>query len=492
MITLLANMLETSVLAASTLPGWWFVGNLTDGTPSENGILRLLLLQDFNTRVVLLGTTLLGLASGIIGSFTLLRKRALMGDALSHATLPGIALAFMLVTLFGGDGKELGWLLAGGTATGVLGVLAVLGIRHATRIKEDAAMGIVLSVFFGAGVAILGVAQQMETGHAAGLESFIYGKAASMNLLDAQLIAIVSVAAVVVSLLMFKELKLLCFDQNFAALQGFPVPLLDSVLMALTVAVTIIGLQAVGLILMIALLVIPPAAARFWTQELTRMTVISALIGSLSALIGAGWSALTPDAPSGALIVIVATIAFLISMLFGPARGLVARTARKWELEQKIRQQHLLRACYEWLEDQSVAPESDAHESTAPVRIAELVPMRSWNHGELRKSIRQAERDGLVIPGADETLRLTKRGARQAAHTVHDHRLWEMYLITHADIAPSQVDRDADAIEHILDAEMIAELETLLAKHERRDVPVSPHPLAISTPPETGPATDPN
>ena len=151
---------------------------------------RLLLLEDYNTRVVLLGTTLLGLAAGAVGNFTLLRKRALMGDALSHAMLPGVGLAFVLVTLGGGDGKSLPLLLAGAALTGVLGLAAILFIRNATRLKEDAALGIVLSVFFGAGIAVLGVAHQMKTGHAAGLESFIYGKAASMGALDAELISI--------------------------------------------------------------------------------------------------------------------------------------------------------------------------------------------------------------------------------------------------------------------------------------------------------------
>src|SRR5687768_13697894 len=137
--------------------------------PSRNEVLRVIFLRDYNTRVVVLGTTLLGLAAGTIGSFMLLRKRALMGDALSHATLPGIGLAFIVAVAAGQTGKSLPVLLAGAVVTGVLGVLAVLAIRNFTRLKEDAALGIVLSVFFGAGVAVLGVIQKMGTGSAAGL-----------------------------------------------------------------------------------------------------------------------------------------------------------------------------------------------------------------------------------------------------------------------------------------------------------------------------------
>ena len=221
---------------------------------------RVLLLQDYNTRVVMTGTGLLGMAAGLVGSFTLLRRRALMGDALSHATLPGVGLAFLLAPYLGLDGKSLPVLLTGAALSGILGVVAILYIRNLTRLKEDAALGIVLSVFFGAGIAILTIVQQVPSGHAAGLESFIYGKTASMIASDARLIAVAGLLSVIIIALMYKELTLLCFDEGFAGSRGYPVLILDLLLMALVVIVTIIGLQAVGLVLMIALLVIPAAA----------------------------------------------------------------------------------------------------------------------------------------------------------------------------------------------------------------------------------------
>jgi manganese/zinc/iron transport system permease protein len=224
--------------------------------------MRLLTLQDYNTRVVLVGVTLLGFGAGVMGTFMLLRKRAMMGDALAHATLPGIALAFILVSWLGGDGKSLVWLLTGAVATGVLGMGSVLAIRHGSRLKEDAALGIVLSVFFGLGVVGLSIAQQMSTGNAAGLESFIYGKTASMLARDAWLTAGASVVVAAGAGLLFKEFALVCFDQGYAAAQGWPVLRLDAIMMALVVLVTVIGLQAVGLILVVALLILPAAAAR--------------------------------------------------------------------------------------------------------------------------------------------------------------------------------------------------------------------------------------
>jgi manganese/zinc/iron transport system permease protein len=438
---------------------------------------RVLLLEDYNTRVVLLGTTLLGIAAGAVGNFTLLRKRALMGDALSHATLPGVGLAFVCTTLAGGDGKSLPVLLAGAAISGVIGLAAIMFIRNLTRLKEDAALGIVLSVFFGAGIAVLGVAQQMKTGHAAGLEAFIYGKAASMGALDAQLIGATGLIAALVCVLLFKELRLLCFDEAFAGSRGYPVVLLDVVLMVLVVTVTLVGLQAVGLILMVALLVIPAAAARFWTERMAVMAVISAALGAISALLGAGMSAVFPRLPSGAMIVLVATAGFLFSMFFGPARGIVMRSLHQWRTELKVERHHLLRAIYELLEGRKGSGELSAIAESPPVLVNELVAMRSWNARQLQSYLRRAESQGLVRRGDAGQVRLTRQGFREAEKLTYDHRLWELFLTRYADIAPSQVDRAADAIEHVLDARMIAELEALLPRRQGgKAVPPSLHP----------------
>lgn len=434
---------------------------------------RVFFLEDYNTRVVLLGTMLLGLAAGAVGNFTLLRKRALTGDALSHATLPGVGMAFILMTLAGGDGKSLPLLLAGAAVSGLLGLAAILFIRNATRLKEDAALGIVLSVFFGAGIAVLGVAQQMKTGHAAGLEAFIFGKAASLGALDAQLIGVAGLVATVVCALLFKELRLLCFDESFAGSRGYPVFVLDAVLMILVVMVTLIGLQAVGLVLMVALLVIPASAARFWTERMSSMAMISAAIGAVSALVGAGMSALFPRLPSGAMIVLVATAAFLVSMFLGTARGVVVRTVRHRRLQTKIHRDHLLRAIYEVLEARGDGVAADA----GPVSESELAALRSWNSRQLSRLIRRAESRGLVRTNQAGSVRLTAQGLGEAEKVTYDHRLWELFLTRYADMAPGRVDRGADAIEHVLDADMIAELESLLPEHKRvKRVPPSLHP----------------
>jgi manganese/zinc/iron transport system permease protein len=418
---------------------------------------------------------LLGMGAGLVGCFTLLRRRALIGDALSHATLPGVGLAFLLAPLAGFDGKSLPVLLTGAAISGGLGVAAILAIRALPKLKEDAALGIVLSVFFGAGIAVLTIAQQMESGHMAGLESFIYGSTASMTADDARLIASAGLISTVTLLLFFRQLTLLCFDEAFTASRGYSVPLLDLLLMTVVMLVTIAGLQAVGLVLMIALLVIPAAAARFWTHRLHRMLILSAIIGSLSGFLGAAISAIFPGLPSGAVIVLVCSTLFFLSLLFGRAGGVLVRLQRRSQLQRAVDREHLLRGIYELREDELRKTPSPSLAVAA--RVHELTDLRSWSLRQLRRQISRSAAEGLLWQRADGELELTDRGLIEAERLVHNHRLWELYLMTHAEVAASRVDRLADAVEHVLEPELVARLQALLEKtHGSRIVPASPHP----------------
>ena len=444
--------------------------------PELSDIWNVLILRDYNTRLVVICTMLLGCACGLMGGFLLLRKRSLMGDTLSHATLPGVGLSFMLLVALGGDGKSLPILLAGAGITGVIGCAAVLFIREQTRIKDDAAMGIVLSVFFGAGVAILGVIQKMPEGSAAGLESFIYGKTASMVMSDFQILVFITVCVITCSLLLFKEFRLLCFDENFAAVLGWPVKFLDILLLALITAVTVAGLQAVGLILIIAFLITPAAAARFWTNQLDRMLMLSALIGAASGWIGASLSAFFPRLPAGAVIVLVAALFFVVSMLVGTERGVMIRSLRQSQLEKRMGRQHLLRALYEILEGGRVTEELIIR--TVPFR--QIRGRRTWSDRQLRDYIRRAYNEGLVeAPNKADSILLTETGLVEAKQVTRNHRLWEMYLIEYADVATSRVDRDADMVEHILGDKMVTRLENKLQAYRIAGslVPQSPHPI---------------
>ncbi|MEC7352723.1 MAG: metal ABC transporter permease, partial [Planctomycetota bacterium] len=322
---------------------------MSEATASEH-LLDLLFLANWNTRIVVLGVVMLGAAGGVVGSFMLLRRRVLIGDAVSHATLPGIAIAFLVATGLGFEGRSMPVLLVGALGAGLLGIAAIQLLNHGRRVSHDAALGVVLSTFFGTGVALLGVAQQHPSASVAGLESFIYGKTASMLQADAILIGAVALGTGAVCLLFFKEFRLVCFDPGFARGRGLSVLKLDLLLMSLVVSVVIVGLQAVGVVLVIAILVIPAASARFWTDSTGRMVLIAGGLGALGGWIGAVASAIAPRLPSGALVVLALGGLFLLSLCFGGRRGLLHQGIQSGRRRRRIRREHALRAILECLE----------------------------------------------------------------------------------------------------------------------------------------------
>ena len=386
--------------------------------------LRILTFQSgFNSAVVVAGTAALGLAGGTVGTFLLLRRRALVSDALSHATLPGIAVAFLVGAALGLPERSLPLLLAGAVASGVAGLLTVQFLSRFTRLTEDSAIGAVLSVFFGLGVVLLSVIQNLELGGQAGLKTFILGQTAAMAQGEAIAIGLLAAGAALAVALLFKELRVLAFDPGFAAVQGWPVGALDLVLMGLATLVTVIGLQTVGLILVVALLIIPPAAARFWTDRLPALTVTAAVIGALSGWLGATLSALFPKLPAGAVIVLVAGGFFLLSFLFAPARGLAAAALRQGRLRLTFAERRALT------------------DRMAGGRVEGALAL--W----LR--LRGYARDGALTPAG--------RAAAQAAE--RDRRLWERFLTDYPALLPAHANWGVDPIDSVLPGDMVRLLE---------------------------------
>lgn len=450
------------------------------GPVLADGLWRVISLQDYNTRIVLLGTVLLGIGAGLLGVYLLLRRRVLIGDAISHATLPGVAAAYLWTASAGSD-KSLFMLLIGAAVSGSLGGMAVLALRHMARIREDAALGIVLSVFFGAGVALVSLVQQVPGGNAAGLEGFIYGKTASMTSEDVWLNALATCLVALAIACFGKELKLMCFDAELARSQGWPVLALDTLLIFLVVAVTIVGLQAVGLILIIALLVIPAASARFWTHDLNKLLLISALIGALSCGVGTLLSAAYENLPSGATIVLSGCALFAFSFAFGLQGGVVWQVVRRQQLRREQEFQHLLRAAFEVLEDRGELPEPAVSlKSSRPIAIDTIRQLRGWRQRYTHQLAKQMARAGLVVLDRSEHLQLTPRGFLQALSTVRDHRLLEQYMIEEIAAPVGAADRGADYFEHGLLPEHLAWLEGSLATEGSRTLPPSPHQLNVT------------
>lgn len=276
------------------------------------------LISDYTLRNVALGSAVLGVVSGVLGCFAILRRQGLMGDALSHAALPGVCLAYMLT-----GSKSSLTLMVGAAAAGILGMLIILQIGRRTKIDPGSALGIVLTVFFGFGIVLLTVIQKGNDANQAGLDKFLFGQAAALVGSQVATMAAVGGLALAVVFTLFKEFKVLSFDPEFAGTLGMRTNFLGGLLTGLLVAAIVIGLNTVGVVLMSAMLVAPAAAARQWTNSLSKMIFLAAAIGATAGLSGAIVSVLEDKVPTGPAIVVILGVFVIASLLFGSAQGLV-------------------------------------------------------------------------------------------------------------------------------------------------------------------------
>jgi manganese/zinc/iron transport system permease protein len=302
------------------------------------------LVFDYTLRTVALGAATLGAVSGGLGSYAVLRRQSLLGDAISHAALPGIALAFLLT-----GSKAPLVLLLGAAAAGWVATLLVMGVVRSTRIKEDSALGVVLSVFFGAGLVLLTFIQKRPDASQAGLDRFLFGQAATLVGRDVALIAALGAIACGVALAFWKEFKLLSFDRDFGVTLGLPMRVLDVLLTTVLVMSIVIGLQTVGVVLMSAMVVAPASAARQWTDRMGAMMMLAALFGAGSGVAGALLSSATQHLPTGPTIVLCMSALVVISLLFAPRRGMLWNT-----IAERRRRRRLLESAPEFAEEGAV------------------------------------------------------------------------------------------------------------------------------------------
>ncbi|WP_010277829.1 metal ABC transporter permease [Paenibacillus senegalensis] len=272
----------------------------------------------YNGQWVLLSTTILGIASGVIGCLAYWKKQSLMSDALSHAALPGVVIGFLMIGV-----KNLPVMIAGAAASVLLGALLIQWIRSSSRIKEDTAMGIILSVFFGLGIMLLTFVNRTAGGNQSGLDSFIFGQAAAMVMSDVYTMGGLALLVLLIAVIGFKEWKLYLFDGAFAQGIGLSNRIMSSIYLAVLVMVIVIGIQAVGVILMAALLIIPAVSARYWTNSFKWMLIGSGLFGGAAGIAGTYISTLGKGWPTGPFIVITASCWFVVSLFFGVKKGLI-------------------------------------------------------------------------------------------------------------------------------------------------------------------------
>lgn len=289
---------------------------------------------DYTFQTVALGCGILGIVSGIIGSFAVLRRQSLLGDGISHAALPGVVLAFLIT-----ENKNSEVLLLGAFISALLSAGAISAIVHRSRLKFDSALALVMSVFFGLGTVCLTYAQKVPNATQAGLKRFLFGQASTLMQRDVILMLVCGTVLLFVILLLWKELKLFSFDMEFGQSIGFSSAFLNTVLVLLMVIDIMIGLQTVGVILMSALLIAPAAAARQWTNQLSCMVLLAAIFGASGGIFGTVLSSLIPQMPTGPAIVLFVSGIVAVSILFAPRRGIISKlvTRRKakksWQLK---------------------------------------------------------------------------------------------------------------------------------------------------------------
>ncbi len=372
---------------------------------SDGGLLHGLIF-DYTLRTVAMGAGALGAVAGALGCFAVLRRQSLLGDAISHAALPGIGLAF----LFTGS-RATPVLVLGAALAGWVGTLFVLGIVRHSRIPEDSALGIILSVFFGIGLVILTYVQRQPTAAQAGLDTFLFGQAATLMTGDVLLIVGVGMGALLLLALFWKEFKLLSFDREFGRSLGFEMTRIDILLTTLLVVGIVLGLQTVGVVLMSAMVVAPAAAARQWTDSLSLMVVLAGVLGGVAGVVGAMISATGSGIPTGPTIVLAASAFVAISLLVAPNRGLLAGGLRRARVRRNVRVDAVLGDLYA-LALQHGDPVGQPHDQGA------LEVMADGRTGVVR-SLEVLSEKGLAQQIGSNGWALTEAGVRRA-QTLYD------------------------------------------------------------------------
>ena len=405
-------------------------------------------LTDANVRNVVLGVMLLSATSAVVGCFAFLRKRSLVGDAVAHAVLPGICLAFMITLT-----KNPLVLLLGASLSGLASIYSIDLITKNSKLKADAAVAIVLSVFFGLGLVLLSHIQHSGNASQSGLDKFLFGKAASLTLDDIYSFASVAIIMLVVVLLFYKEFKILCFDSKYAHTLGLPVSVLEMLLSLLTVLAVVIGIQAVGVVLMAAMLITPAVVGRSFTNNLTSMIFIAAFSAIISSLAGTYVSFIESSMPTGPWIVFFMSMIAFLAFMFAPKKGILSKYIKQLQNKAKIREENLLKIFYNLGEKEGNFTQSRT--------VNELSMAKNYNFTNIYSLLFSLRRHGYIEKNGN-AYTLTKAGYQKGKRVTKAHRLWESYLSEHLLIPADHVHHNADAVEHLISPELEQEIRNSL------------------------------
>lgn len=401
--------------------------------------------QDPNVVFVVLGISFLSISAAMVGTFAFLDKKALIGDAISHSVLPGVCLAFM----FAGT-KNPYWIVAGAFTTGAIATYSISWISAQTKLKEDTVIAAVLSVMFGVGIVLMTKLQQTGNAALSGLDHFLFGNAISIVGEDIWVYGSLALTTIAILLTFYKEFKLLVFNKSFAVTVGLPVKKLEFLFNSLMVLAVVTGIQAIGVVLMAALLITPVAAARFWTDQLSRMLLIAVLFAVFSGITGAYISFTLPNMPTGPWVVVVLSSVAFLSFFFSHKKGLITRWLSKKVYLKQIHSDHILKSLYHAWEKQQKGLSFQALEAAFPKKRSATL-----------KALKALSKKGYItiIQGFIE---INESGLREARRIIRLHRLWELYLTEYMNIAPDHVHDTAEKMEHILTPEIEAKLDAYL------------------------------
>lgn len=401
--------------------------------------------ENYTLFVVSIGSGILCLAAGVVGTFTYLRKRALIGDVISHSVLPGVTIAFMLSGV-----KNPLYFLLGAIASGLLSIWIVDYVQTKSKLKPDTILALVLSVFFGIGIVLLTKIQHSGNAAQSGLDSFLFGKAASMGMFDLQIFCVIAIINILCIIIFLRAFSLISFDENYAKGLGFNVGLLKSFIATLTVVTVAIGVQAVGVVLMAALLITPAAGARFLTNSIRIMLAYAGTFGFLSGIFGVFISYSGTGMPTGPWIVVVLSVFTLTAILFGKRQGVFVRIRLRNSNNIKINNENILKDIYK---------ASDGGEKSLKIDV--LIEKEKYLPGMLKGVLKRLENDDLV-----DTVRgliiLNDKGRIAAREVIRKHRLWEIYLTKYFQLDADHIHDDAEGIEHVITPEIEKELIRLL------------------------------
>jgi manganese/zinc/iron transport system permease protein len=397
-------------------------------------LLKYLTLADPNVRYVAVAILLLGGVSGAVGTFNFLRKKTLVGETVAHSMLPGVLIAFILSGV-----KNPLVLITGAAISGWLSIWVVDYITRHSKIKGDSALAIVLSSFFGLGIVMLTVIQRTSGKEQSGLDHYIFGNAAAMTPEDSLVFGSISLIVLAIVFWHYFSLKAVVFNQDFAQSIGINTRWIEAIISFITILSISVGIKAVGIVMMSALLIIPPTAARFWTDSLNKMLVVSGIFGAVSGWLGAFVSYSYSSMPTGPWTIVIISIIAFVSMMFAPKKGVVFQRWSKLLVKRRMNEENLLKTAVQL----EVRGQGKLFNRLS-ISSRQFFDQRLWN-----RTIKRLKRKGL-IKRVHTGFTLSTEGRAIGAEIDRRHKIWEIYLQRRMQMSVHLVHDEADTMEHFL------------------------------------------